>query len=80
MKQRVTVSLASELLQAIDRAPGDNRSEKVARLLNQALAARAYERWVRELEAFYAAGRPAEERDEDRHWQALVDQAFGRDD
>ncbi len=80
MKQRVTVSIDSTLLQALDRAPGDSRSEKVERLLRAAIAARAYGRWVRELETFYAAGRPREERDEDADWQVLADRAFLGDD
>jgi len=56
MKERVTVSLASQLLAAVDRAPGESRSEKIERLLKEALAGRTYQRWVRELEAFYGPG------------------------
>ncbi len=80
MKHRVTLSLAGELLEALDRAPGESRSEKVERLLQEALAQRAHARWVGELRAFYHAGRPGDERGEDLDWQALAGQAFERDD
>ena len=79
MKRRVTISLAEELLEALDRAPGNSRSEKIARLLNEALAERAHRRWVSEIRAFYGeAG--TEDCAEDVHWQALAAQAFERDD
>ena len=80
MKHRVTVSLASELIAALDRAPGENRSQKVERLLKEALARRAHARWVGELEAFYHSGRPADEQGEDLDWQALAAEAFERGD
>ena len=80
MKQRVTISLAQELLEALDRAPGNSRSEKIARLLKEALAVRAHRRWVSEIRAFYGAGAGAEDRAEDVDWQALAAQAFERDD
>lgn len=80
MKERVTVSLASRLLAAVDRAPGESRSEKIERLLQEALAGRTYQRWVRQLEAFYGAGVHPEDRAEDLDWQVLGRQAFGRDD
>lgn len=80
MKQRVTISLAEELLKALDRAPGSSRSEKIARLLNEALAVRAHRRWVSEIGAFYEAGASTEDRAEDVDWQALAAQAFERDD
>jgi len=60
--------------------PGASRSHKVERLLKAALARRAHARWVGELQAFYHSGRPTEEQDEDRDWQALAAQAFQRDD
>ena len=80
MKQRVTVSLAKDLLEALDRAPGKSRSEKIERLLKQALTVRAQRRWVSELEAFYAAGGGGADRAEDMDWQALAAQAFEGDD
>ncbi len=80
MKQRVTISLAEELLKALDRAPGKSRSEKIARLLSEALAERAHRRWVSEIRAFYRAGASTEDRAEDVDWQALAAQAFERDD
>jgi post-segregation antitoxin (ccd killing protein) len=79
MKQRVTVTLAEELIEALDRAPGENRSEKLERLLAEALAIRAHRRWVSELEAFYAAA-PPDDRREDLDWHSLADHAFGRDE
>lgn len=80
MKQRVTVSLGSQLLEAIDRAPGASRSEKVQRLLEEALAAREHRRWVSELKAFYEAGPEAADREEDLQWQALAAETFERED
>lgn len=79
MKRRVTISLAAELLEALDRAPGKSRSEKIARLLNEALAERAHRRWVSEIRAFYG-GASTEDCAEDVDWQALAAQAFERDD
>lgn len=76
----MTISLAPELLEALKRAPGRSRSEKVERLLREALARRAHGRWVSELQAFYARGRPADEHREDLDWQTLAAQAFARDD
>jgi len=35
VKQRITVSLGSELLDALDESPGSNRSEKVERELRR---------------------------------------------
>jgi hypothetical protein len=80
MKRRVTVSLAEDLLEALDRAPGKGRSEKIERLLKQALTAGAQRRWVSELEAFYDIGGGGADRAEDTDWQALAAQAFERDD
>ncbi len=80
MKHRVTVSLARDVIEALDRAPGENRSQKVERLLKEALVRRAHARWVHELQAFYHSGRPPEEQDEDRDWQRLAALAFDRDD
>ena len=79
VKDRVTVSLERALLRAIDRAPGDNRSEKIERLIAEGLAGRAQRDWVRDLERFYGGGAHPEDRAEDLDWQALADQAFGRD-
>lgn len=80
MKQRVTVSLESHLLEALDHAPGASRSEKVQRLLEEALAARKHRRWVSELKAFYQAGPELPDREEDLEWQALAARTFERED
>ena len=80
MKHRVTISLASELLTAVDRAPGESRSEKIERLLKEALSGTTHRRWVQELKTFYAAGMHPEDRAEDLDWQALADRALTRDD
>ena len=79
MKQRVTVSLAEELIAALDRAPGDSRSAKLERLVAEALAARAHRRWEGDLASFYATADP-DDRAEDVEWQALTARAFERDD
>ena len=79
MKQRITVSLGSELLRALDESPGKNRSEKVERLLQVALAAREQQRWVSELRAFYEAGQSADDRREDLEWQSIAAETFDRD-
>jgi len=80
MKNRVTVTLDRALVKALDAAPGASRSEKIERLLAEALSARAQRRWVSELQAFYSAGPDAADRKEDRDWQALAALAFQRDD
>ena len=80
MKDRITMTLERALLTALDAAPGASRSEKIERLLAEALAARAHHRWVSELKAFYKAGPDAADRQEDLDWQALAAQAFERDD
>ena len=79
MKHRITVSVAGELLEALDESPGENRSEKVERLLRIALAAREQVRWVSELRAFYGTAPEAEDRQEDLEWQALAAEAFERE-
>jgi metal-responsive CopG/Arc/MetJ family transcriptional regulator len=79
VRQRVTLSLAEKLVEALDRAPGNSRSAKVERLVAEALAARAHRRWKSELAGFYATP-DMEERAEDVDWQALTAQAFDRDD
>jgi hypothetical protein len=80
MKRRVTITLAGELLKAVDRAPGESRSEKIERLLKEALSGTTYRRWVQELKTFYGAGMHPEDRAEDLDWQALADRALTRDD
>ncbi|HYL22313.1 MAG TPA: hypothetical protein VEU74_11165 [Gemmatimonadales bacterium] len=80
MKDRITVTLERALLKALEAAPGLSRSEKVPRLLAEALAARAHRRWVGELRAFYRTGPDAADRQEDLDWQALANAAFERDD
>ena len=80
MKRRITVSVAAELLEALDHSPGANRSEKVERLLRVALAARDQQRWVSELKAFYAADPDNADRQEDLEWQALAAESFERGD
>ena len=80
MKRRVTVSLEPHLLKVLDRVPGASRSEKIERLLRQALALGAHQRWVAELKAFYESDAAKEERQEDAVWHALYEQAFVRDD
>ena len=80
MKNRVTVTLDRALVKALDAAPGASRSQKIERLLAEALSARAQRRWVRELQAFYSAGPDAADRKEDLDWQALAALAFQRDD
>jgi Post-segregation antitoxin CcdA len=80
VKHRITVTLEHALVQALDARPGASRSQKVERLLAEALAARAHHRWVSELRAFYRAGPDASDRQEDLDWQALAAAAFERDD
>jgi Post-segregation antitoxin CcdA len=80
VKNRITVTLERALLNALDAAPGDSRSQKVERLLAEALVARSRRRWVSELRAFYRAGPDATDRPEDLDWQALASAAFERDD
>ncbi len=80
VKDRVTVTLERALIKALDAAPGGSRSEKVERLLAEALAARSHRRWVSELQAFYKTGPDAADRKEDLNWQALAAKAFERDD
>jgi metal-responsive CopG/Arc/MetJ family transcriptional regulator len=80
MKRRITVSVADELLDALDDSPGINRSEKVERLLRVALAAREQHRWVSELRAFYKTGHDTDDRQEDLEWQALAAEAFEREE
>lgn len=80
MKDRVTVSLEHALLKALDAAPGASRSEKIERLLRQALALGAHRRWVAELKTFYESDAPKAERDEDAVWHALYGQTMFRDD
>jgi hypothetical protein len=80
VKHRVTVTLERGLVKALDAAPGASRSQKVERLLAEALAARAHRRWVSELRAFYKAGPDAADRQEDLAWHALAAAAFERDD
>lgn len=79
MKHRITVSVAAELVDALDRAPGANRSEKVERLLRVALAAGEQQRWVSELRAFYSTEPDTEDRREDLEWQALAAESFERE-
>ena len=78
MKRRITVSVANELLDALDDSPGTNRSEKVERLLRVALAAREQQRWVSELRTFYHTGVDSGDRQEDLEWQAIAAEAFNR--
>ncbi len=80
MKRRITVSLAPELLEALDDAPGANRSEKVECLLRVALAARKQQHWVSELKAFYGTGPEHGDREEDLEWQALASESFEREE
>ncbi len=80
MKHRVTLSIRSELVEAVDRAPGTSRSEKVERLLEEALAGREQRRWVSELRAFYGRAPDSDDRAEDTEWQALAAEAFERDE
>jgi len=80
MKRRVTITLAPGLLKALDRAPGTNRSEKIERLLAEALALKGHRRWVAELKAFYKSDAAKAEREEDLAWQRLSEEAFFRDD
>ena len=80
MKRRITVSVAGELIDALDDSPGTSRSEKVERLLRVALAAREQQRWVSELKAFYQTGPDADDRKEDLEWQALASEAFEREE
>ena len=80
MKRRITVSVADDVLDALDDSPGTNRSEKVERLLRVALAARKHHLWVSELKGFYHTGPDAEDRQEDLEWQALAVEAFERED
>jgi len=80
MKRRITVSVAAELLDALDGTPGSSRSEKVERLLRVALAAKEQQRWVSELKAFYETEKDADDRTEDLEWQALAADAFERED
>lgn len=82
MKRRVTITLEPRLLKALDRAPppGANRSEKIARLLTEALALKGHRRWVAELKAFYGSDAAKAEREEDLAWQRMSEEAFFRDD
>lgn len=80
MKRRVTVSLKPALLKALDRAPGTSRSEKIERLLQEALAVRAHRRWVAELRTFYQTDAARAEQKEEAAWHTLVSEAFERDD
>jgi len=80
MKNRVTVSLDRALLKALDAAPGASRSEKIERLLRQALALGEHRRWVAELKAFYESDAAKEEREEDAVWHRLSEEAMFRDD
>ena len=80
MKRRVTITLEPRLLKALDRAPGTNRSEKIERLLAEALALKGHRRWVAELKAFYQSDAARAERAEDAVWQRLSEEAFLRDD
>jgi Post-segregation antitoxin CcdA len=80
MKDRITITLDRALLKALDSAPGTSRSQKVERLLAEALAGRDHRRWVSELRAFYKAGPDPSDRTEDLDWQALTTQSFAHDD
>jgi len=80
MKRRVTITLEPRLLKALDRAPGTNRSEKIERLLAEALALKVHRRWVAELKAFYGSDAAKAEREEDAVWHRLSEAAFFRDD
>ena len=79
MKRRVTVSLKPALLKALDRAPGASRSQKIERLLQEALAVRAHRQWVAELRAFYETDAARAEHKEEAAWHALVPEALERD-
>ncbi len=80
VKRRVTITLQPGLLKALDRAPGANRSEKIERLLAEALTRRAHARWVAELRTFYRSPAARDERKEDAIWQAMFSEAFERDE
>lgn len=80
VKDRITVTLERALLKALDRVPGTSRSEKIQRLVRQALAAGEHQRWAAELKAFYESDAAKEEREEDAVWHALAEQAMFRDD
>jgi len=80
MKRRVTITLEPRLLKALDRAPGTNRSEKVERLLAEALALKSHRRWVAELKAFYESDAAKAEREEDLAWQRMYSEVLARDD
>ena len=80
MKDRITVTLERGLLKALDRFPGASRSEKIERLLRQALALGEHRRWVAELKAFYESDAAKAEREEDAVWHALYEQTMFRDD
>jgi metal-responsive CopG/Arc/MetJ family transcriptional regulator len=80
MKRRVTITLEPRLLKALDRAPGTNRSEKIERLLAEALALKSHRRWVAELKTFYQSDAAKAEREEDLAWQKMSEEAFFRDD
>lgn len=80
MKRRVTITIAPGLLKALDRAPGSNRSEKIERLLAEALAAKGHRRWVAELKAFYRSDAAQAEREEDLAWQRMYGEVLARDD
>jgi metal-responsive CopG/Arc/MetJ family transcriptional regulator len=80
VKRRVTVSLETELLVAVDSGPGASRSEKIEQLLRAALGEREHRQWVDELAAFYKAEPDAEDRREDLEWQALASKALAQDD
>lgn len=79
MKRRVTVSLKPALLKALDRAPGTSRSEKIERLLAEALGLKSPRRWVAELKAFYGSDAAKAEREEDLAWQRMSEEALFRD-
>jgi hypothetical protein len=80
IKDRITITVERGLLKALDAAPGVSRSEKVERLLAEALAGRAHRRWVSELRAFYKARPDAADREEDLDWQSLATRAFEGED
>jgi metal-responsive CopG/Arc/MetJ family transcriptional regulator len=80
MKDRITVTLERKLIKALDAVPGASRSQKIERLLRQALALGEQRRWVAELKAFYESDAAKEEREEDAVWQRLSEEAMFRDD
>ena len=80
MKRRVTVSLEPRILKAVDRIPGASRSDKVERLLGDALALQGHRRWVAELKAFYQSDAAKAERRDDAAWHRLAEETLFRDD